>query len=108
MKECTFRPHVKARQESLSNRGSVQRRTNTDCNSKIRSRDLVQSTGDVFNDLYKLGTQLKRQPKVDRTTEEIEYERNKDKCVFVPNKDRMVHTVETPASDIKVLDNKFV
>jgi hypothetical protein len=69
----------------------------------------MTQTGDKFNDLYMLGKKLNKRQKEDKTTEEIEFERNKDECTFAPNKDRQMRTLEVESTnDVKILDNKFV
>lgn len=45
--------------------------------SNSRTRDYIGSGGDRFNDLYNLAKRMHQKPKVDKTTEEIEYEKAK-------------------------------
>lgn len=55
--------------------------------SKSKTRD-YSLTGDRCSDLYNLAKRLQMKPKIDKTTEEIEYERAKEECVFAPNKNK--------------------
>ncbi len=41
--------------------------------SKIRSREVMQNSGDKFNELYNLAKKLHKQPREDRTSEEVEF-----------------------------------
>ena len=55
---------------------------------KYRSKDLICPTGDKHSDLYSVSKKIEfLRPKVDRKTEEIEYEKNKNECTFKPNRD---------------------
>lgn len=57
--------------------------------SKPRAKDLIPQTGDKFTDLYNMGKVYNKRFKVERTTEEIEFEKNKDFCTFTPNCKRL-------------------
>ena len=57
--------------------------------SKSRQRGLMPQTGDRFNDLYTLAKKLQQRPKEDKTSEEIEYEKNAGQCTFAPNIQRL-------------------
>jgi hypothetical protein len=45
----------------------------------------MPTSGDKFNDLYELGKRINMIPKAEKTTEEIEFERSKNECTFIPN-----------------------
>lgn len=69
----------------------------------------MAQTGDKFNDLYELSKKInKMQPKEDRTSEEIEYEKNKDACTFAPNVKKFIDRQATVDQDVKILDDKTV
>ena len=45
----------------------------------------MEKTGDKFNDLYNLGSQIDYlKPKIDRAPQDIEYDNNKEECNFKP------------------------
>lgn len=53
---------------------------------KFRSKDLMEQTGNKFNDLYLLSKKIDFiKPKRDKSTDEIEYQKNKEECTFVPS-----------------------
>jgi hypothetical protein len=49
----------------------------------------MSHSGDRFNDLYNLAKRMQQKPRQDKTSEEIEYEKNKDECVFAPNRNKI-------------------
>ena len=52
---------------------------------KLRSKDLMPQTGNKFNDLFELSKNMKQiKNQTDRTTIEVEYEKNKGQCTFKP------------------------
>ena len=64
-------------------------RQGLDHGSKTRSKDLMPSSGDKFTDLYLLSKKLKSLPKQEKTSEELEFEKNKEECTFAPNCKRL-------------------
>jgi len=67
---------------------------------KFKSKDLMESTGDKFNDLYTLQQRIDFiRPKVDKTTIDVEYEQQKSECIFKPNsvRDQTFRTGRTPS-----------
>jgi hypothetical protein len=58
-------------------------------NSKYRSKESISHTGDKFNDLYLLAKVQQNKQKQDKTSEELEYEKNKEECTFAPNCKRL-------------------
>lgn len=52
---------------------------------KFKSKDLMEETGDKFNDLYVLSKKIDfLKPKRDKSSQELEYEKAKDECTFKP------------------------
>lgn len=52
---------------------------------KYKSKDLMEETGDKFNDLYVLSKKIDfLKPKRDKSTEDLEFEKAKDECTFKP------------------------
>lgn len=52
---------------------------------KYKSKDLMEETGDKFNDLYVLSKKIDfLKPKRDKSAEDVEFERAKDECTFQP------------------------
>lgn len=50
-----------------------------------RSKDLMESTGDKFNDLYALSKRIEFiKPKRDKSTQDIEFEKGRSECTFKP------------------------
>lgn len=46
----------------------------------------MESTGDKFNDLYVLSKKIDfLRPKKDKTTVEVDFEKNRSDCTFTPN-----------------------
>ena len=53
---------------------------------KYRSKDLIESTGNKHIDLHALSKKLDFvKPKRDKSTHEIEFEKNRDECTFKPS-----------------------
>ena len=52
---------------------------------KYKSRELMEKSGDKFNDLYNLSSQISYLlPKVDKDPNDIEFDKSKKECVFKP------------------------
>ena len=52
---------------------------------KFKSKDLMEETGDKFNDLYVLSKKIDFiKPKRDKSSQELEFEKAKDECTFKP------------------------
>ena len=52
---------------------------------KFKSKDLMEQTGDIFNDLYVLSKKIEFiKPKQDKTTIDYEFEKSKEECTFKP------------------------
>ena len=62
MRECTFKPNL-VKPREVSGTRSV-------------------TSGDKFTELYNLARQ--QRPKTDKTSEEVEYEKNREECTFAP------------------------
>lgn len=61
----------------------LQRVTKNQDPMKFKSKDLMEKTGDKHNDLYALSKRIEFvKPKVDKTTEEIEFQKSKQECTF--------------------------
>ncbi|CDW71596.1 UNKNOWN [Stylonychia lemnae] len=111
LKECTFKPNLV--QGESSNQRSIlsanKRQGHSQITSQTRLRD-GQST-DRFNELYNLAKNQKRMHKQDKTTEEIEYEKQKEECSFVPN----VHKINNQSECLPptqherpIVDDKYI
>jgi len=60
---------------------------------KFKSKDLMESTGNKFHDLYLLSQKIDfLKPRRDKSTAEIEYELQKQECSFQPNADGILPT----------------
>jgi hypothetical protein len=71
---------------------------------KLRSKDLMPQTGNKFNDLFELSKNMKQiKNQTDRTTIEVEYEKNKGQCTFKPqiNYNPTVNGVSTVLNEKK-------
>jgi hypothetical protein len=65
---------------------SIVNDTNSTPQVKLRSKDLMPQTGNKFNDLFELSKNMKQIKNLtDRTTIEVEYEKNKGQCTFKPH-----------------------
>ena len=52
---------------------------------KFKSKDLMEQTGDKFNDLYVLSKKIDfLRPKRDKSTDDLEFERARQECTFQP------------------------
>ena len=52
---------------------------------KFKSKDLMEQTGDKFNDLFVLSKKIDfLKPRRDRSTEDLEFERGREECTFQP------------------------
>lgn len=52
---------------------------------KFKSKDLMEQTGDKFNDLYVLSKKIDfLKPKRDKSTEDLEFEKGRSECTFKP------------------------
>ena len=52
----------------------------------FKSKDLMEQTGDVFNDLYVVSKKIEFiRPRVDKTANEIEFEKGRGECTFRPD-----------------------
>lgn len=113
MRNCTFRPQIRAfksprvpKKESEPAAATVEQQpaattsspmninneqassivTESTPQAKLRSKDLMPQTGNKCNDLFELSKQI-RQIKgnnTDRTTIDLDYEKNKAQCTFKP------------------------
>ena len=53
---------------------------------KFKSKDLMEQTGDKFNDLYVVSKKIDFiRPKVDKSSAEYEFEKSRTECTFKPN-----------------------
>jgi hypothetical protein len=51
----------------------------------FKSKDLMESTGNKFNDLFVLSKKIEFiKPKRDKSTQDIEFEKGKEECTFRP------------------------
>ena len=67
-----------------------------------------ESSGDRFNELYTLAKRLQSRPKTDKTTEEIEFEKAREECTFIPNAKRQSTDFVPVQPDARVKDDRYV
>ena len=61
----------------------------------FKSKDLMEQTGDVFNDLYVLSKKIDFiRPRVDKTGNDIEYEQERNQCTFKPDLAKSQHSIK--------------
>jgi len=52
---------------------------------KFKSKDLMEQTGDKFNDLYVVSKKINfLKPQIGKTRDELDYEKNRSECTFQP------------------------
>jgi len=67
---------------------------------KFKSKDLMESTGNKFHDLYLLSQKIDfLKPRRDKSTAEVEYELQKEECSFQPNADGIVPMNQTAVNN---------
>lgn len=83
---------------------------NNSAQKKLRSRDIMPSTGNKFNDLYLLSKNLKTKQTQEKTTEEIEFERAREECTFTPNvkRESKILPNNEKENQVKISDDRFV